>query len=93
MTDTQMESPTDVRVERMVMPPVLERWECFRMGHINTLAADYEQKQAVEWRERAAKRGVRWQNQLAIAIRHERMARQRYARAREWREYAKTVAA
>ena len=79
-------------LERVVMPPVIERWECFRIGHLNEQAADWDMLNAAEWRKRAASRGIRWQKQLANALHHERSARQRYARARAWRAYGKTLA-
>ena len=89
----QPEDAARSSVQRMVMPPMLERWEAIRIGHLNELAADGDARQAAEWRERSASRGIRWQRQVAIAIAHERSARQRYDRARAWRAYGKTLAA
>lgn len=92
-SDVVTEGAPAVAVQRLVRPPTLERWECFRLAHLNGLHADNEMERAREWRERAARRGIRWQKQVAFAIDSERSARLRYARAREWKEYGKTVAA
>lgn len=77
----------------LVMPPAIERWECFRIGHLNNQAADDSMQHASEWRARASKMGNRWQKQVAIAIKHERSARKRYARAQSWIAYGKTLEA
>lgn len=71
--------------------PQLERWEAFRLSWLNEQQSELLHEQAKEWRERASKRGTRWQDHVKFALRAERDSRTRIERARAWKQYGKTL--
>lgn len=95
--------------DRYVPPPVwsdlikssgMERWEAFRIAHLNQQAADAARTEARSERDYAETlkpgglkwgRNKDWQRLLKRAIAHERSARIRSERAEMWRRIAKEI--
>jgi len=70
----------------------LERWEVFRLAHLNQQAADDANLEAWRAREKAQYGPKKeWQIQMKRAIEHERFARQRSERAQQLRKLAEQI--